>query len=124
MYEIKFDEKGNVLINVTLSRVRVTIVAVEKKYSECVSVALVIQHAKHMGGIILLSVACPAVPCLSALSRKRHHIRDKVIEHKTFSSFPLQNLSNIFLILRRIERDIVINVHMSSRKIPVILCIL
>jgi len=31
MYEIKFDEKGNVLINVTLSRFRVTIVAVEKQ---------------------------------------------------------------------------------------------
>jgi len=30
-YEIKYDEKGNVLINVTLSRVRVIIVAVEKQ---------------------------------------------------------------------------------------------
>jgi len=31
MFEIKFDEKGNVLINVTLRRFRVTIVAVEKQ---------------------------------------------------------------------------------------------
>jgi hypothetical protein len=47
-------------------RVRVTIVAVEKAisitYSECVSVALVIQHAKRMRRIILSSVACLAVP--------------------------------------------------------------
>jgi len=30
MYETKFDEKGYVLINVTVSRFRVTTVAVEK----------------------------------------------------------------------------------------------
>ena len=45
--------------------VRVTIVAVEKAisiiYSECVSVALVIRHAKRMRRIILLSVASPFV---------------------------------------------------------------
>ena len=56
-------------------------------YSECVSVALVIQHAMQIRGIILLSVACPAVPCLSTLFHKWHHIRDKVIEHKTCFHF-------------------------------------
>jgi hypothetical protein len=52
--------------NVILARVRVTTVAVEKQlsitYSECVSVALVTQHAKRTHRIILSSVACPAVP--------------------------------------------------------------
>jgi hypothetical protein len=41
-------------------------------YSECVSVALVIQHAMRMRRIILSSVACPALPYISTLSNKRH----------------------------------------------------
>ena len=48
--------------------VRVTIVAVEKAisiiYSECVSVALVIRHAKRMRRIILSSAACLTLPYL------------------------------------------------------------
>ena len=36
-------------------------------------------------------------------------------------SFSLQYLSEIFLIIRRIQRDIVIKVKTSSRKVPVIL---
>jgi hypothetical protein len=42
---------GKVHINVILRRLREPTVAVEKKiitYSECVYVALVIQHAKHL----------------------------------------------------------------------------
>jgi hypothetical protein len=39
-------------------------------YYECVSVALVIQHAKRMRRIALSSVACLAVLYFSALSHK------------------------------------------------------
>ena len=35
--------------------------------------------------------------------------------------FSLQLLPEAFLILRRIQRDIIINVHRASRKIPLIL---
>ena len=44
-------------------------------YSECVSVALVIRHAKRMRRIVLPSVASPALPYFSTLSHKRHDFR-------------------------------------------------
>jgi hypothetical protein len=54
------------------------------------------------------------------LSHKRHDFRKNVIEHKMRVLIFSTSLSQTFLILRRIQRDI-INVHRSLRKSPVIL---
>jgi hypothetical protein len=51
-------------------------------YSECVSVALDIQHAKCMCRIVLSSVVCLVIQYSSTLSHKRHDFRKKKnIEH-------------------------------------------
>jgi hypothetical protein len=95
-----------------LSRVRATIFAVEKAvsitYSECVSVALIIQYEKLMRHIILSPVACLALQYFSTLSHKKRDVRGKVIEHKIF----LYNFRSTHLILRRIQRNVVVIVRL------------
>jgi hypothetical protein len=101
-----------------MKRLRVTIVAVEKQLSikcyECVSVALLIQHEKRMRRIILSSVACLPLQNFHTFYHKRHDFRKRVIEHEMCFDFLYNILSETFLILRRIQRDVIINVHRSS----------
>jgi len=52
--------------------------AVSTAYSECVSVALVNQHAKRMSRIILSSAACLSLPYFSTLSHKRYDFQKKL----------------------------------------------
>jgi hypothetical protein len=65
---------GSICINVTLRGVHVNHScrgeAVSKLYSECVFVALVIQHAPYYNSFL----ACPAVPYFYRFSHKRHDI--------------------------------------------------
>jgi hypothetical protein len=61
-----------------------------------VFVALGIQHAMHMHSIILPYVACLALQYFSTLSHKLHDFL-----------FSLQVMSETFIILRRIERDMI-----------------
>jgi hypothetical protein len=77
--------------------------AISITYSECVSVALAIQHAMRMRWIVLSSVACLAVPYFSTLSHNRHDFRGgggrrKVVEYKmcvlTFCTNFLCNISH------------------------------
>jgi hypothetical protein len=87
-------------------------------------VALVMQHTMRMRRIILSSVASLAVPYFSTLSHKRYDVRENVVEHEMCVLISSTNLSETFLILRIIQRYIVINAHRSSCKVPVILVIL
>jgi hypothetical protein len=87
-----------------------------------VCVALVIHCAKRMLRIILSSVASSALPYFSTLFPQRHDFRKKeVIKHKMCVLFSLQLLPETFHIIRKIQRGNIINVHMSSSKVPVIL---
>jgi hypothetical protein len=71
---------------------------------------------------MLPSVTCPAVQYFSTLSHKWHDFRKKkLLNTKRVICFSLQLLCKPFLILRRTEGDIIINVYWSSCKVPVIL---
>jgi hypothetical protein len=76
-------------------------------------VALVIQHELRVGRIILSSVACLLLPYFPTLSHNGTIIRNggKLLDTKCAFWFPLQLSSEVFLILRRIQRDTIINVH-------------
>ena len=87
---------------------------------ECVSADVVNEDAKLMRCFILSSVIFLDLPYFSTLSHKGHDFRKNVIEHKMCILFSLQMLSPVFLILRRSQRDIIIIVHRSSCKEPVI----
>jgi hypothetical protein len=53
--------------------------------SECVSVVLVIQHAKRVRLIILSSVASLALPYFFTLTHRPREFRKKIcLEHKTY----------------------------------------
>ena len=87
-----------------------------------VSVVLVIQHATRMRLIILSSVACLTVSYFFTLTHRPREFRKKYVWNiKRW--FSLKLFSEIFIILRITQRDIVIKVKTSSRKVDVILVV-
>jgi hypothetical protein len=83
-------QQDNVPINVTLRRVCVTTIAMEKQYvpyyllTMRVYAALVIQHAKRKHLTILTTVAFLDLPYFSTLSHKRHGFRKISNGHKMY----------------------------------------
>jgi len=93
--------------------------AINIAYSGCVSVALVTQHAKLVPCIILSFLACLALPCFSTFSHKRNCGVKRVTEHKICFDFLIFFFK--FLLLRRSERDVIMNVYWYLCKVSVIL---
>jgi hypothetical protein len=85
-------------------------------YSDSLSVALVIQHVMRMHHIRLSSVASLALPHFCTFSQSIF----KKIGVKCVFWFSPQVVSETFLILSRIQRDIIKHVRRSSCKVPVI----
>ena len=78
---------GNIRINVTLKRFRLTTISLGKQYAlhivsvcVCVSVTLVTQHARRIRRIILSPVTCLALLYFFTLSYKRHDFRGRWVE--------------------------------------------
>ena len=103
--------------NVPLRRVLATIVAAEKQWllqNLCVLVALGIQHAMCVRYIVIYNIF------------PRYLLNGTIFENKlrnfkfVFRVF-LQLLSEMFLILRKNERDMIENVYWFSCKVPFIL---
>jgi hypothetical protein len=100
--ELKKNKTRNVCIHITLQHIFKTILAVEKQlsitHSQCMSVALVIQHAKRTYCIISQSEASLALPCFSTLYHTQHDIWKKVTEHQMcvliFSTTCVWNISH------------------------------
>ena len=95
--------------------------AVSTRYSDFVFIALVIQDAKRLRRIAFSSATFPAVQYFSTLSHKQHDFRKNVPEYEMFVLTFLTNVPQIFSILRRTERYIIINVHGSLCKVSFIL---
>ena len=78
-------------------------------------VALFGQHMTRMRHIVLSSVTILSLLYISALSRKRHDFRGgkKVTKHKMCVLIFSTTLSEKFIVLRRIERDIIKNLRWS-----------
>jgi hypothetical protein len=62
----------------------------------------------------IVIVTCLGLPYFSTLSHKPRDFRKQLLNVKFVFGFSLQILSEIFLIRRRTERDIIINVNKSS----------
>ena len=96
--------------------------AISITYFECMFIALVIRHAERMRRMISPSVAYPAVQYFPHyLTNGTIFWKKKLSILKCVFLFSVQCLSETFLIPRRIQRDIIITLHWSSCKVPVIL---
>jgi hypothetical protein len=140
MNNFKVNQYRQCMYYVTFRRIHIAIVAVGKQkvlhacvclrmcVRECPGiwshVALLIQNATRMRHTVLSFVACLAPPYLPTLSHKRNDFSKSVTGYKICVLVFFIILSITFLTLRRIQREIVINMKTSSYKLPVVVIII
>ena len=84
-------------------------------------VALIIPHTTGMRHIVTSFVDPLAPPYFSTLSHKQHDFLKMLLKLKMCGLICSTNLSKIFLILKLIQRDTVINVKSLHVKYPLFL---
>ena len=82
-------------------------------YYECVFIALSNQHPTHMCCITLSRILCMILEYFSTLFRKSYFFRNDVMNKNMLFGFIYKICSVKFLILRRIQTDILLKVHFS-----------
>jgi hypothetical protein len=85
-------------------------------HSECESVILVIQHVKRKHHIVICGLS-GSTTFFHIISFNGTMCGKMLMNLTCVFLFSLQLLSETFLIVRRILQDIIINIHMSSRKV-------
>ena len=90
--------------------------AISITYSERVFVALGIQYAMRMRHIVICGMSGSTL-FFHLFSQTARFSGGGVIEHKMCFGFLLQMFIVIFLILGRNKRDMIKNVHLSSRNV-------
>ena len=100
-------------------------VCVSECESVCVFVFLQLFSGMHKHFLLIRVLSSPAncltPPNFSTLFHKGQGFSKHTLSTKCVFWFSVQILSEIFLVLRRIGRDITINVYCCSCKVPVIL---
>ena len=83
----------------------------------CVCLALFIQHAMRMRHIVICDLSGSTI-LFHIIWQTARFSKKKVFETKCVFWFSLQFLSETFLILRRIERDMIKTVYWSAATPP------
>jgi hypothetical protein len=82
-------------------------------HSECVSIALGIQHAMRVRHIVICCLSAPTI-FFDVTSQTTQFSKNKLLNIQCIL-FSLQRLSETFLILRRTERDMIINAYACAK---------